>query len=147
MSQSLGHNNHIYTIKAVADKLNIHPRTLRLYEENGFILPYRDPNNNYRLYSENDIDRIRAIHRLLHEERLNIEGLKQLLIHAPCWKIIDCPEDSRRNCPAFKQPDRNCWEVIAEDDSEAISCNKEDCPTCPIYLVAQKDEGNLRLGL
>ena len=147
MSQDIGYNKHIYTIKAVADRLNIHPRTLRLYEENGFILPYRDPSNNYRFYSEKDIGRIKNIHRLLHQEGLNIEGLKQLLIHAPCWKIIGCFEDSRRKCPAFRQPDRNCWDVIAEDEGESIVCDKEDCSTCPIYLVAQKDRGSFKLGL
>ncbi len=147
MSHNLGRNDHIYTIKAASERLNIHPRTLRLYEENGFILPYRDPKNNYRLYSENDINRIRNIHRLLHEERLNIEGLKQLLIHAPCWKIMDCPEDERKRCPAFRKPDRRCWELIAEDDSESSRCRKEDCSTCPVYLVAQKHKGRLRLGL
>jgi len=54
-----------------------HPRTLRIYEEEGFLAPARTP-TNIRLYSENDIRRVLWIRHLTRNRGVNLAGIKVL---------------------------------------------------------------------
>ena len=49
-----------YMISAVAQKYNIHPQTLRLYEREGLLRPSRTEGNT-RLYSEEDLEQLETI--------------------------------------------------------------------------------------
>lgn len=75
----------VYTISIVADILKCHPRTLRIYEEEGLICPYR--RNNIRLYSQEDIEMIKKICKLMDEFSLNLSGIKALFIAAEKFNI------------------------------------------------------------
>ena len=52
-------NRPRYIISIAAELAACHPRTLRIYEEEGLLRPQR--RNNLRLYSEADIQRVRII--------------------------------------------------------------------------------------
>jgi DNA-binding transcriptional MerR regulator len=57
-------SNNRYTSKQVADILKIYKRTLFNWEEDGKIpKAKRDPMNNYRYYTKEDIDRLKIITR------------------------------------------------------------------------------------
>lgn len=75
----------MYSIGVVADLLQVHPRTLRLYEKAGLVLPSR--RGGKRFYSRNDLDWLQCLRRLIHDEGVNISGLQKLLQLAPCWEI------------------------------------------------------------
>lgn len=75
----------IYSIGVVADLLQVHPRTLRLYEKAGLLFPAR--RGGKRFYSRNDVHWLQCLRRLIHEEGVNIAGLQKLLQLAPCWEI------------------------------------------------------------
>ena len=49
-----------YMISVVAQKYNIHPQTLRLYEREGLLKPSRTEGNT-RLYSEQDLEQLETI--------------------------------------------------------------------------------------
>ncbi len=70
-------NLPVYVISIAADLTGTHPRTLRIYEEKGLVQPAR--RNNNRLYSDQDLDRVRLIRRLTQEMGLNLAGVKMLL--------------------------------------------------------------------
>ena len=55
----------------------MHPRTLRIYEEEGLLTPKR--RNNLRLYSEADIERVRLIRFLTRRQGVNLAGVKVIL--------------------------------------------------------------------
>jgi MerR family transcriptional regulator/heat shock protein HspR len=57
--------------------VHAHPRTLRIYEDEGLLAPARTP-TNIRLYSENDIRRILWIRRLTQERGVNLAGVRIL---------------------------------------------------------------------
>ncbi len=57
--------------------VSAHPRTLRIYEDEGLICPARTP-TNIRLYSENDIRRVLWIRHLTHERGVNLAGVRIL---------------------------------------------------------------------
>lgn len=88
----------IYPIGVAAKLLDVHPRTLRIYEDEGLIKPTRE--GNRRLYSTNDITWIGCLRRLIHEEGISIPGIKKLLRYATCHEIADCPEEIHCTCDA-----------------------------------------------
>ena len=66
-----------YVISVAASMVRVHPRTLRIYEEEGFLAPARTP-TNIRLYSENDIRRVIWIRHLTRNRGVNLAGIKVL---------------------------------------------------------------------
>jgi len=67
----------VYVISVAASIVRVHPRTLRIYEDEGLLAPARTP-TNIRLYSENDIRRILWIRHLTQERGVNLAGIKLL---------------------------------------------------------------------
>jgi MerR family transcriptional regulator/heat shock protein HspR len=66
-----------FVISVAASLVHAHPRTLRIYEDEGLLAPARTP-TNIRLYSENDIRRILWIRRLTQERGINLAGVRLL---------------------------------------------------------------------
>jgi DNA-binding transcriptional MerR regulator len=66
-----------YIISIAAELASCHPRTLRIYEEEGLLSPQR--RNNLRLYSEADIQRVRIIRFLTRRQRVNLAGVRVIL--------------------------------------------------------------------
>ena len=67
----------LYGISIVSRMLNVHPQTLRLYEREGFITPYRTKRT--RLYSQEDVERLAMIIRLSRELGVNRAGVEVIL--------------------------------------------------------------------
>ncbi|OQX05811.1 MAG: hypothetical protein BWK76_26970 [Desulfobulbaceae bacterium A2] len=88
----------IYPIGVAARLVDVHPRTLRIYENEGLIKPLI--RGSRRLFSANDIQWIRCLRRLIHEEGISIPGLRKLLSLAPCWEIAQCPPEVHLHCSA-----------------------------------------------
>lgn len=67
----------LYMISIVSRMLDIHPQTIRLYEKEGFITPYRTKRT--RLYSQEDVERLAMIVRLTRELGVNRAGVEVIL--------------------------------------------------------------------
>ena len=67
----------VYVISVAASIVSVHPRTLRIYEEEGLICPARTP-TNIRLYSENDVRRVMWIRHLTQNLGVNLAGVRIL---------------------------------------------------------------------
>jgi MerR family transcriptional regulator/heat shock protein HspR len=67
-----------YMISVAADLVGMHPQTLRIYEQKGLVRPKRTAGNT-RLYSEQDLERLRLIQRLTTELGLNLAGVEMVL--------------------------------------------------------------------
>ena len=65
-------------ISVAAELAEMHPQTLRMYEARGLITPKRSPKNT-RLYSQDDVERLRRIQRMTVEEGLNLAGVETVL--------------------------------------------------------------------
>jgi DNA-binding transcriptional MerR regulator len=74
-----------YIISIAAELASCHPRTLRIYEEEGLLRPQR--RNNLRLYSEADIQRVRIIRFLTRRQRVNLAGVRVILQLEEAGKI------------------------------------------------------------
>jgi len=65
-------------ISTVSKMLNVHPQTLRFYEKKGLIKPSRTSGNK-RLFSRNNIEKIKLIQRLTNELGVNLAGVEVIL--------------------------------------------------------------------
>src|SRR3954447_6180130 len=68
----------LYVISVAARLVEMHPTTLRKYERVGFLEPSRTPGRT-RLYSHDDIRRLRQIKRLVEERDMNLAGVQMAL--------------------------------------------------------------------
>ncbi len=67
-----------FTIGHIANLLDIHPQTLRLYEREGFVTPARTRGNT-RVYSAQDVERLRAVLHLTRDLGVNLAGVGVIL--------------------------------------------------------------------
>lgn len=73
-----GGRRPVYVISIAAGLAGCHPRTLRIYEEEGLLEPVRTE-TNIRLYSDDDLQRVRVIRYLTQVRGVNLAGVKLLL--------------------------------------------------------------------
>ncbi len=67
-----------YMISAVAEKYNIHPQTLRLYEREGLLKPSRTDGNT-RTYTDEDLEQLETILTLTRDLGVNLAGVEIIL--------------------------------------------------------------------
>ncbi|MCC7177144.1 MAG: helix-turn-helix transcriptional regulator [Acidobacteria bacterium] len=67
-----------FMISAVAQRYDIHPQTLRLYEREGLLKPSRTEGNT-RLYSEEDLEQLETILALTRDLGVNLAGVEIIL--------------------------------------------------------------------
>ena len=76
MSQSNGSRKvTMYHISVVAQMVETHPQTLRMYEKMGLISPQRT-GNNIRLFSDEDVELVRRIQHLTQDLGVNLAGVE-----------------------------------------------------------------------
>ena len=68
----------VFMISVAAELAEMHPQTLRMYEQRGLIAPKRSPKNT-RLYSQRDVERLRRIQQMTSEQGLNLAGVETVL--------------------------------------------------------------------
>jgi MerR family transcriptional regulator/heat shock protein HspR len=71
-------DEHLYLISMAARLLGMHPQTLRKYERLGLIHPSRTI-GSMRLYSRDELERLRVIKRLVDHGGRNLAGVQRLL--------------------------------------------------------------------
>jgi MerR family transcriptional regulator/heat shock protein HspR len=117
----------LYTISVVSDLVGVGQATLRDWERHGLVRPPR--RNGLRLYSDNDLHRLRFIYKFL-EKGLNLAGVRYLISLYPCWFLDGCPKCTcktvRSNCA------RECWK---EEGTYCITALDETglCESCPYF--------------
>lgn len=68
----------VFMISVAAELADMHPQTLRMYEQRGLIQPQRSPRGT-RLYSQDDVERLRRIQEMTAELGLNLAGVERVL--------------------------------------------------------------------
>ncbi len=117
-------NQPVYMIGVAAGLCEIHPQTLRQYERLGLVIPSRAGAKN-RLYSQNDIRRVRRIQRLTQEMGVNLAGVELIL------RLLDDMEEMRKDL------EQQVAEFVA--DAERRIASMADRPNVPL----RKDESLL----
>jgi MerR family transcriptional regulator, heat shock protein HspR len=76
-----------YFISMAARLLDMHPQTLRKYERLGLVRPTRTI-GSMRLYSQDELERLRLIKYLVDEAGVNLAGVQRLLTIAEAVQRI-----------------------------------------------------------
>lgn len=75
---TIPHDEPVFEISVVARIVGVHQQTLRSYERMGLVAPQRTRGNT-RLYSQQDIQRLQQVRRLVNELGINVSGVEVIL--------------------------------------------------------------------
>src|SRR5438105_15468281 len=107
-----GGHRPVYVISIAAGLAGCHPRTLRIYEEEGLLEPVRT-DTNIRLYSDEDLQRERVIRYLTQVRGVNLAGVQLLLqFHdvADLLEELASATDDHGDTPADEKPTTFRWQ-------------------------------------
>jgi MerR family transcriptional regulator/heat shock protein HspR len=94
----------VFMISVAAELAEMHPQTLRMYEARGLIEPKRSPKGT-RLYSHEDVERLRRIQEMTAELGMNLAGVERV------FELEDKLEAMSRKLQALE---RRARELAAE---------------------------------
>ena len=77
----------VFFISMAAQMLGMHPQTLRKYERLGLVQPSRTI-GSMRVYSKDELERLRMIKHLVEELGINLAGVQRLLSIAEVMQRI-----------------------------------------------------------
>jgi MerR family transcriptional regulator/heat shock protein HspR len=102
-------------ISVAAELAEMHPQTLRMYEQRGLIEPKRSPKGT-RLYSYEDVERLRRIQEMTNELGLNLAGVEHVL------RMEQELDRARRRVDALE---RRTEELQVEMDAQIAAVKRE----------------------
>ncbi len=73
----LSDDRGVFMISVAAELAEMHPQTLRMYEQRGLIQPKRSPKGT-RLYSQADVERLRRIQQMTADMGMNLAGVERV---------------------------------------------------------------------
>jgi MerR family transcriptional regulator/heat shock protein HspR len=94
----------VFMISVAAELAEMHPQTLRMYEQRGLIEPKRSPKGT-RLYSQQDVDRLRRIQEMTAELGMNLAGVE---------RVFELEEQLRSMSRKLAALERRARELAAE---------------------------------
>ena len=111
-------DSDLYFISVAARLLDMHPQTLRKYERLGLVRPTRTI-GSMRLYSREEIERLRMIKRLVDEAGINLAGVQRLLTVAEALQrirpLVRQESLSIRNVRRVSQEMDALWRMLGFD--------------------------------
>lgn len=75
---SKGKDAHTFLISVAAELAGMHAQTLRTYDRLGLVTPRRSSGGGRR-YSQRDVEQLREVQRLSHDEGVNLAGIKRII--------------------------------------------------------------------
>ncbi|MCX7798657.1 MAG: MerR family transcriptional regulator [Melioribacter sp.] len=128
MLENIDNKEPLFPISTAAKLLNISVHTLRMYEREGLIIPFKKESNQ-RLYSKADLERIECIRKAINESKISINGIKTIYSLIPCWSVMNCSHKDRKNCKAYNEHTGPCWNY----EHPKTICEKRNCRDCDVY--------------
>jgi MerR family transcriptional regulator/heat shock protein HspR len=104
----------VFMISVAADLAGMHQQTLRIYESRGLIKPMRSPKGT-RLYSLEDVERLRRIQELTNELGMNLAGVE---------KVFELEDQIERMSRRVEQLERRAELVRREMEQELESVRR-----------------------
>ena len=118
----------LYSISVVAEMLEISVHSLRAYEAAGLIIPHKK-DTKHRLYSHNDVLRLKCIRDSIVNKKFSIAAIKTLYSMIPCWSVKNCSVEERNGCEAYEGYLNPCWTYKHKNNI----CELQKCNTCEVY--------------
>jgi len=118
----------VMAIGVLAQKVGLSVAAIRKYENEGLVIAHRTA-SGHRLFSHEDVDRVRNIQHMIQGLGLNIEGIRRLQAILPCWDLLPCSAETRESCPAYRENTRPCWTIRGLD----CAPQGNECRRCVVY--------------
>jgi MerR family transcriptional regulator, heat shock protein HspR len=120
----------VISIGVLAKRVGLSVSAVRKYENEGLLIAFRTE-AGHRLFSHEDIARVRNIHRLIQDVGLNIEAIRRMQALLPCWELRPCDAETRGDCPAYAERARPCWTL------KSLACTRQgnECRQCDVYRL------------
>jgi MerR family transcriptional regulator/heat shock protein HspR len=122
----------VFMISVAAELAEMHPQTLRMYEQRGLIEPKRSPKGT-RLYSHEDVEKLRRIQQMTAELGLNLAGVE---------KVLELEEQLERTRRRVASLERRRDELTAE--IEALEGRREEVKAEIVRYEAAKGSALVR---
>jgi MerR family transcriptional regulator/heat shock protein HspR len=118
----------LISIGVLAQKVGLSVSAVRKYANEGLIIAHRTV-SGHRLFSHEDISRVRNLHHMIQDLGLNVEGIRRMQALLPCWDLLPCEARTRRTCPAYRDKTRPCWMI------KGLDCAPQgnECRQCAVY--------------
>ena len=104
----------VFMISVAAELAEMHPQTLRMYEQRGLIEPQRSAKGT-RLYSQADVEKLRRIQEMTGELGLNLAGVE---------RVLELEAQLERATARLQALERRSQEMRAEMEQEIESVRK-----------------------
>lgn len=121
----------LFSIGVIAEKIGVAVQTIRLYEQEGLILPFKTASGQRR-YSLHDLERLQCIRQMITGEGVNLQGIKRIMALIPCWEFRGGLDNQCRQCPAYYEASGPCWSLR----NVGQKCIHEDCRRCTVYRIS-----------
>ena len=125
-----GSDDPLISIGVLAQKVGLSVSAVRKYENESLIIAHRT-DSGHRLFSHEDIARVRNIQHMIQDLGLNIAGIRRIQAFLPCWQLLPCSAESRVTCPAAQDNTRPCWMI------KGVNCAPQgnECRRCDVYRL------------
>jgi MerR family transcriptional regulator, heat shock protein HspR len=100
----LSDDRGVFMISVAAELAEMHPQTLRMYEQRGLIEPKRSPKGT-RLYSHADVERLKRIQQMTAEMGMNLAGVE---------RVFELEEQLASTTAKVRRLERRARELAAE---------------------------------
>ena len=125
----------VIAIGVLAERVGLSVSAVRRYEDEGLIISHRTP-SGHRLFSHEDIGRVRNIQHMIQDLGLNMEGIRRMQALLPCWDLAGCSEETRKTCRAYRGKTRPCWMTRGRDCAcHEGSRDENACRYCVVYRL------------
>jgi len=112
----------VYVISIAASLAGCHPRTLRIYEDEGLVDPVRTE-TNIRLYSDEDVHKVRCIRYLTQVRGVNLAGVKLLLQFRDAGDLLREIASAIESMDGIAEDERGDQRVRADTAETSRSAN------------------------
>lgn len=121
----------VISIGVLAERVGLSVSAVRKYENEGLVIAHRTA-SGHRLFSHEDISRVKNIHHLIQDLGLNVEGIRRMQALLPCWDLLPCSAEASKSCPAHNENTRPCWMI------KGLDCAPQgnECRRCIVYRFA-----------
>jgi MerR family transcriptional regulator, heat shock protein HspR len=128
----------VFMISVAAELAEMHPQTLRMYEARGLIEPQRSPKGT-RLYSQDDVDRLRRIQEMTTELGMNLAGVERVFeLEDKLGRLQGKVDTLERRAKALQEEIARLEEVRKEVRAEIVRYEAPGTALIPIRHVRRK---------
>jgi MerR family transcriptional regulator/heat shock protein HspR len=131
----------VFMISVAAELAEMHPQTLRMYEARGLIEPQRSPKGT-RLYSHDDVERLRRIQEMTTELGMNLAGVERVFEMEDKMERLQRKVDALERRAAMLQDEIERLEEIRRSvKAEIVRYEAPGTALIPIRHVRRRPSG------